>query len=138
MMSPTIEWAQSGASRVDFPSAHAMAPDDGGAFRAVMTQIDGRQALAAAAAPVFMPSPPGAALDALARQLDRIGRQRLAAQRSSDELAGAWASGTDAETLAVTMHRQARAMAAYNISVMAASKLVGVTTGALKQLTASG
>ncbi|HTH76829.1 MAG TPA: hypothetical protein VL635_20775 [Trinickia sp.] len=138
MMTPSIEWAQSGASRVGAPSAHAVVADDGGAFGAVMTQIDRRQALAAAGAPVLTPAPRGAALDALARQLDDIGRQRLEAQRSSDALAGAWASGTDAQTLAVTMHRQARAMAAYNISVMAASKLVGVTTGALKQLTASG
>lgn len=138
MMTPTIEWAQSGATRAGVSPAHAIAPGDGGAFGAVMTRIDGRQALAAAAAQVVTPSPRGPALDALARQLDDIGRQRLEAQRSSDRLAEAWASGADAETLAVTMHRQARAMAAYNIGVMMASKLVGVTTGALKQLTASG
>ncbi|WP_206952679.1 hypothetical protein [Trinickia acidisoli] len=55
----------------------------------------------------------------------------------SDDLAGAWASRMDVRTLAMTMHRQARAMASYNMSVMWGAKLVGMTAGALKQLTAA-
>lgn len=74
---------------------------------------------------------------ALAQRLDEIGRQRLQAQSLSGELAGAWASGMDLPTLAMTMHRHARARASYNMSVMLSAKLVGVTAGALRQLTSA-
>ncbi|MGN6652667.1 hypothetical protein [Trinickia sp.] len=80
---------------------------------------------------------PESALGALARQLDEAGRRKVEAQRLSAELAGAWATGVDAPTLAVSMHRQARAMASYNLSVMWGAKVVGVTAGALRQLVAS-
>lgn len=138
MMGPAVDGGQRRISGVGIAPAYATAQPDDSTFGAVMAQVDGQQALAAVAASVPTQRLRGAALDALARQLDHIGRQRLEAQRSSGELAGAWASGMDAETLAVTMHRQAGALAEYNIGVMMASKLVGVTTGALKQLTASG
>lgn len=86
------------------------------------------------------PSPLGsrdATLGALARQLDEIARHRIEAQALSSDLAGAWATGIDTSTLAVKMHRQARAMASYNMSVMWAAKLVGVTAASLRQLTAA-
>jgi hypothetical protein len=78
-----------------------------------------------------------ATLGALARQLDEIARQRIEAQTLASDLAGAWATGIDPATLAIKMHRQARAMASYNMSVMWGAKLVGVTAGALRQLTAA-
>ncbi|RDU96942.1 hypothetical protein [Trinickia dinghuensis] len=74
------------------------------------------------------------ALAALARQLDEVGRHRMEARTLSAGLAGAWATGVDAPTLAVSMHRQAHAMASYNLNVMWGAKLVGVTAGALRQL----
>jgi hypothetical protein len=77
---------------------------------------------------------PGSALGALTRQLDELGRHRVQAQTLSDGVAGAWASGIDAPELAVSMHRQARAMASYTVSVMWGAKLIGVTAGALRQL----
>lgn len=71
---------------------------------------------------------------ALGRQLDILARHRVEAQALSDGIAGAWATRPDVSTLAVAMHRQARAMASYNISVMWGAKLVGVTAGAVRQL----
>jgi hypothetical protein len=76
-------------------------------------------------------------LGALARQLDEVARHRLEAQGLSSDLAGALGSGMDSATLAIKMHRHARAMASYNMSVMWGAKLVGVTAGALRQLTAA-
>lgn len=78
---------------------------------------------------------PGPLAPALARHLDMLARHRLEAQSLSDDLAGAWAHGTDLPALAAKMHRHARAMASYNMSVMWSAKLVGLTTSALKQLT---
>ena len=65
------------------------------------------------------------------------GRHRIEAQALSSDLAGAWATGMDTSTLAVKMHRQARAMASYNMSIMWGAKLVGVTASSLRQLTAA-
>jgi hypothetical protein len=78
-----------------------------------------------------------ATLGALARQLDELARHRIEAQALSGDLAGAWATGIDPAALAIKMHRHARAMASYNMSVMWGAKLVGVTAGALRQLTAA-
>lgn len=108
-------------------------------FAAALVAVDARQALPFASlprteAPWGGPEP---ALGALARQLDELGRHRAQAQTLSAELAGAWAAGVDAPTLAVSMHRQARAMASYNLGVMWGAKLVGVTAGALRQLVAA-
>ena len=119
---------------------HAQAQSERGSFAAVMAATGIEQALSAASMPRAGASPSLAhdsALGALALQLDELGRQRVEAQSLSAELAGAWASGIDAPTLAVSMHRQARAMASYNLSVMWGAKLVGVTAGALRQLVAA-
>lgn len=78
-----------------------------------------------------------ATLGALARQLDDLARHRIEARALSSDLAGALVSGMDSPTLAIKMHRHARAMASYNMSVMLGAKLVGVTAGALRQLTAA-
>jgi hypothetical protein len=95
---------------------------------------------AAARAPATAPATLGsrdATLGALARQLDEIARHRVEAQALSSDVAGAWATGMDTSTLAVKMHRQARAMASYNMSIMWGAKLVGVTASSLRQLTAA-
>lgn len=107
-------------------------------FAAAMAGARGAQRMlhAAARAPSSLGSR-DATLGALARQLDDIARHRIEAQALSSDLAGAWATGMDTSTLAVTMHRQARAMASYNMSVMWAAKVVGVTASALRQLTAA-
>lgn len=108
-----------------------------GTFAAAMAAVDARRALPIP--PVIEPAAsstiePASALGALARQLDALGRHRVEAQALADDLAGAWASGVDGPALAVSMHRQARAMASYNLSVMWGAKLVAVTAGALRQL----
>ncbi|PMS20414.1 hypothetical protein C0Z18_10775 [Trinickia dabaoshanensis] len=108
-----------------------------GSFAEAMAAVPFTNRLAPgfAAAPVRQPSDPGgSAIGALARHLDGVGRQRMEAGMLSERLAGAWASDIDAPTLAVSMHRQARAMASYNMNVMWGAKLVGVTAGALRQL----
>ncbi|CAB3649749.1 hypothetical protein [Trinickia soli] len=76
----------------------------------------------------------GSTLSALARQLDAVARHRVEAQARSEDIGAAWAARPDLPTLAANMHRQARAMASYNMSVMWSAKLVGVTAGALRQL----
>ncbi len=108
-----------------------------GSFAAAMADVDVKRALPAVAVRDVAASSRSSALGALARHLDDIGRHRVEAQMLSDDLAGAWASRMDVRTLAMTMHRQARAMASYNMSVMWGAKLVGMTAGALKQLTAA-
>lgn len=123
----------------------ALAPNwrptnDDGTFAAAMAAVDRGRALpnSPVASTVASPSvEPTSAFKALARQLDEVGRHRVEAQALSDDLAGAWASGVDAPALGVSMHRQARAMASYNLSVMWGAKLVGVTAGALRQLVAA-
>ena len=117
----------------------AGAASEGDSFAAALAAVDAGQALPFASLPrTEAPSSgPGSALAALARHLDEVGRHRLQAQTLSAELAGAWAAGVDAPTLAVSMHRQARAMASYNLSIMWGAKLVGVTAGALRQLVAA-
>lgn len=105
-------------------------------FAAAMRAVPvNRVSLGAAAPQAPSAGSAGPFVPALARRLDALARHRVEAQALSDDLAGAWASGTDLATLAEKMHRQARAMASYNMSVMLSAKLVGVTTGALKQLT---
>lgn len=105
-------------------------------FAAAMDAIDvNRVSLGAAAREAPAVGSPGPLAPALARHLDMLARHRLEAQSLSDDLAGAWAHGTDLPALAAKMHRHARAMASYNMSVMWSAKLVGLTTSALKQLT---
>ncbi len=124
-----------------WPTARAGAAEiDGDSFARAVAGVDVRQALSRASLPGAIapqPVPPESALGVLARQLDAVGRSRVEAQMLSAELAGAWATGMDAPTLAVSMHRHARAMASYNMSVMWGAKLVGVTAGALRQLVAA-
>lgn len=110
-----------------------------GTFAEAMAAVDVRRDSPNASQAVTAPSPAPSidsrsALGALARRLDEVGRHRVEAQALSDALAGAWASGVDVSALAVSMHRQARAMASYNLSVMWGAKLIGVTAGALRQL----
>lgn len=111
----------------------------GDSFAAALAAVDAGRALSFASLPrTEAPgSGPGSALGALASHLDEVGRYRVQAQTLSAELAGAWAAGVDAPTLAVSMHRQARAMASYNLSIMWGAKFVGVTAGALRQLVAA-
>ncbi|MGN6086318.1 hypothetical protein [Trinickia sp.] len=111
----------------------------GDSFAAALAAVDAGHALSFASLPrtAAPGSGPGSALGALASRLDEVGRYRVQAQTLSAELAGAWAAGVDAPTLAVSMHRQARAMASYNLSIMWGAKLVGVTAGALRQLVAA-
>ncbi|MBU6487153.1 MAG: hypothetical protein KGQ57_04935 [Burkholderiales bacterium] len=107
-------------------------------FAAAMHAVDvdvNRVSLGAAVHEAPAVRSPGPLVPALARHLDRLARDRVKAQALSDDLAGAWAHGTDLPALAVKMHRHARAMASYNMSVMWSAKLVGLTTSALKQLT---
>jgi hypothetical protein len=112
---------------------------DAGSFSAAMADVDVARALRVASVspkPLSLSGLPqsNSVLGALARQLDEIGRHRLQAQTLAEQLAGEWSSGVDSPTLAVAMHRQARAMASYNASIMWGAKLVGVTAGALRQL----
>ena len=111
----------------------------GDSFAAALAAVDTGHALPFASLPRTEAAwgEPGEALGALARHLDAVGRHRVQAQTLSAELAGAWAAGVDAPTLAVSMHRQARAMASYNLSIMWGAKLVGTTAGALRQLVAA-
>lgn len=123
--------AQTGA-----PSYRAVSSTEQGSFAAALADVDLTHfylpPMAADRANILSRNSSGAA--ALARHLDEIGRRRVEVQSLSDELAGAWGSGMDVQKLAVTMHRQARALASYNINVMWSAKLVGVTAGALRQL----
>lgn len=119
----------SGASPVD---AAAGAADS--SFATAMTEADVKRMFAPGTRGAGVVPPHESVRDALARRLDEIGRQRVEAQTLSAGLAGAWASGADISTLALAMHHQARATAGYNLSVMWAAKMVGVTTGALRQL----
>lgn len=112
----------------------------GGSFAQAIADVDVGQALSLTSLPRVMESQASqteSALGALARQLDAVGRSRVEAQILSAELADAWATGMDAPAMAASMHRQARAMASYNLSVMLGAKLVGVTTGAVRQLVAA-
>lgn len=132
---------------IEGPAQRAIA--SGGAMRDVASSVDPWSFAAAMAdldfgrarpvalgvhAPVPPAGEPVSALASLARQLDEIGRHRVEARARTEELAGAWASGVDTPALAVSMHRQARAMASYNLGVMWGAKLIGVTTAALRQL----
>lgn len=131
---PTASWQPT--ARDGVASIHVQ----GGSFAQAMAAADVGQALPMTSLSRAPASPSGeseSALGMLARQLDEVGRRRVEAQTLSDELAGAWATGLDAPTLAVSMHRQAHAMASYNLSVMWGAKLVGVTAGALRQLVAA-
>jgi hypothetical protein len=121
-------------------AADSVASLNGASFARAMADIDVAQALSLTSLPHVAQPRSGeseSALGALARQLDEVGRHRVEAQRLSAELAGAWATGADAPALAISMHRQARAMASYNLSIMWGAKVVGVTTGALRQLVAA-
>lgn len=107
-------------------------------FAAAMDAVDvNLVSLGASAQEAPAVGSPGPLVPALARQLDTLARHRVEAQALSDDLAGAWARGTDLPALAVKMHRHARAMASYNMSVIWSAKLVGLTTSALKQLTSA-
>jgi hypothetical protein len=118
------------------PSYRAVSSTEPGSFAAALAEVDPTHfylpPIAADRASILSRNGPGVA--ALARHLDEIGRRRVEVQSLSDELSGAWGSGMDVQKLAVTMHRQARALASYNIDVMWSAKLVGVTAGALRQL----
>jgi hypothetical protein len=110
---------------------------DRGSFGAAMAAVDLTKLIPAASSAVSAGRPldaAGAGLGGLARHLDQVGRHRLEAQTLSEQLARGWGSDVDPSVLAVSMHRQARALASYNISVMWGAKLVGVTAGALRQL----
>lgn len=112
----------------------------GGSFAQAIADVDVAQALSFTSLPRSMEpqsGQPESALGRLAQHLDAVGRSGVEAQMLSAELAGAWATGMDAPAMAASMHRQARAMASYNLSVMWGAKLVGVTTGALRQLVAA-
>ena len=114
-------------------------PVEPSSFSAAMADVDVARALSVASLspkPISLsgPSESESVLGALARQLDEVGRHRLQAQTLAEQLAGEWASGVDSPTLALLMHRQARAMASYNASIMWSAKLFGVTAGALRQL----
>ena len=106
-------------------------------FASAMADVDlghARRLALEVHAPVLPAGEPAPVLASLARQLDEIARHRVEARARSEELAGAWASGVDTPALAVSMHRQARAMASYNLGVMWGAKLIGATTAALRQL----
>lgn len=136
MIARGIDAADDSAADWATMRAHAVGPVGAGVFNTVWAGIDAPQAFSMAA-PGAAPPIRGPAFEALARQLDDIGRQRLEAQRLSGALAGAWATSMDAETLAVAMHRHTRAMATYHIGVMWGAKLIGVAAGALRQLAAA-
>ncbi len=128
------EWAVAGAG---IAAERAPAAHDAGAFGAVMAAVGRERSAFSAVDPGGTAPVRASAMQVLARQLDEIGRRRLESQQSSAELARAWSTGMDAGTLAVTMHRQVRALANYNLGVMWCAKLVGVTAGALRQLATS-
>jgi hypothetical protein len=128
------QMALSPAAQAGTPGYLAVSPSEPVSFAAALADVDLTHLPPIATERAGRSSPNGSERVALARQLDEIGRRRLEAQSLSDELSGVWASGMDVQQLAVTMHRQARAIASYNISVMWSAKLVGVTAGALRQL----
>ena len=110
---------------------------DRGSFAAAMASVDLTNIFpvpTAAETPRSRSNLGGPAFGPLARQLDALGRHRVEAQTLSAQLAGAWASGIDTPELAISLHRQARATASYNMGVMWGAPLVGLTAGALRQL----
>jgi hypothetical protein len=84
----------------------------------------------------------GAATDApalrnLARRLDEIERRRIEAAALPERIARSYAGGASGPEVALAMHRQARLMAAYNLDVMWAARIVGASAGGLRQLIAA-
>jgi hypothetical protein len=74
------------------------------------------------------------ALRTLARRLDEIERKRVEAAALPDRIARSYADGASGPEVTLAMHRQARLMAAYNIDVMWAARVIGSTASGLKQL----
>ena len=74
------------------------------------------------------------ALRTLARRLDEFERTRVEAAQLPERIATSHANGASGPEVALAMHRQARLMAAYNIDVMWAARIVGATAGGLRQL----
>jgi hypothetical protein len=74
------------------------------------------------------------ALRTLARRLDEIERKRVEAAALPERIARSYADGASGPEVALAMHRQARLMAAYNIDVMWAARVIGSTAGGLRQL----
>jgi hypothetical protein len=74
------------------------------------------------------------ALRTLARRLDEIERTRVEAAALPERIAQSYADGVSGPEVALAMHRQARLMAAYNIDVMWAARVIGSTAGGLRQL----
>jgi hypothetical protein len=74
------------------------------------------------------------ALRSLARRLDEIERKRVEAAALPERIARSYVDGTSGPEVALAMHRQARLMAAYNIDVMWAARVIGATAGGLRQL----
>ncbi len=134
MIAAVGQMAVGAAAQAGTPAYLAVSSSESGSFAAALADVDLTHLRPMSTERASISSPNGSGLAALARQLDEIGRRRLEVQSLSAELAGAWASSMDVQKLAVTMHRQARALASYNISVMWSAKLVGVTAGALRQL----
>ncbi|MEA3121117.1 MAG: hypothetical protein QOH33_658 [Paraburkholderia sp.] len=74
------------------------------------------------------------ALRTLARRLDEIERTRIEAAALPGRIARSHADGASGPEVALAMHRQARLLAAYNIDVMWAARVIGSTAGGLRQL----
>ncbi|PMS37872.1 hypothetical protein B0G57_101472 [Trinickia symbiotica] len=74
------------------------------------------------------------ALRMLVRRLDEIERGRRRAAELPGQIAHAHAHGASGPEVVLAMHRQARLMAAYQIDVMCAARVVGATAAGLKQL----
>ncbi|MGG1944059.1 hypothetical protein AB1286_04530 [Trinickia sp. NRRL B-1857] len=134
-----VAWAVGAASVASLNKGLPESPAgfDRGSFAAAMATVDLTNVFPAPLGAETLKAPSnmgGPALGALARQLDTLGRHRVEAQTLSAQMAGAWASGIDTPELAISMHRQARATASYNMGVMWGAKLVGLTAGALRQL----
>ena len=114
-----------GLPPLDFRALHAgvlvpggvAAAADGGAFARALTH-----------APL---------LDRLAGHLEHIEHTRIEAGRLPGHVVEAHANGAGPSGIAISMHRQARLMAAYQLDVLWTAKIVGTTTTSLKQLIAA-
>ena len=132
-----------GLQPLDFRALHAgtlvpgnlAAVSDGGAFARALAHAP----LLSQSLRALEPRTAGetSTLDRLAGHLERIERARAEARRLPERVAAAYANGAGPSTIAISMHRQARLMAAYQLDVLWTAKIVGTTTASLKQLIAA-
>ncbi len=113
-------------------------PSEGAVFADVLASVAAPPAKLGAALRASVSGPSSVAdspaLRTLARRLDEIERTRVEAAALPERIARSHADGASGPEVALAMHRQARRMAAYNIDVMWAARVIGSTANGLRQL----